>query len=193
MIVGVIYRVSNKLNGKYYIGQTTRKVGERWSLHKSEARNRPKAHFHKAIRKHGERVFVVDVLDRAETLEELNALEEGWIKHLCAMDPMYGYNHLAGGENYTRSPATLAKMSAAGRRKVISARTRALISLASKGRPHTKEHASKIAASLRGRSPSLKCRLAVANANRNRTLSVETRAKLSLAAQKANRARWHRA
>ena len=31
---GIIYKITNKVNGKCYIGQTTKSLSDRWSKHK---------------------------------------------------------------------------------------------------------------------------------------------------------------
>ena len=50
---GVIYKITNILNNKVYIGQTIRPLEERIERHFDEAENNvlPENHFHRAIRK----------------------------------------------------------------------------------------------------------------------------------------------
>ena len=33
-MIGIIYKVTNKINGKTYIGQTTKKMSTRWHAHR---------------------------------------------------------------------------------------------------------------------------------------------------------------
>lgn len=54
-MIGYIYKITNKINGKVYIGKTTKTVQERWKEHLRESRterseNRP---LYRAIRKYG--------------------------------------------------------------------------------------------------------------------------------------------
>ena len=89
----IIYLVTNKLNGKQYVGQTIRPISERWRDH---CRVNDDNYFHRAIRKYGAENFNVDVIDVAKTEEELDQKEVFWIGKLCTMVP-HGYNIKRGG------------------------------------------------------------------------------------------------
>ena len=76
--MGLIYRYTNKINNKSYIGQTLYSLEDRWARHKSSAYN-PNAcdydsAFHRAIRKYGEQSFKCTVLaseiDNSELLNK---------------------------------------------------------------------------------------------------------------------------
>ena len=76
-----IYKVTNIINGKLYIGQTTRFIQDRWERHINDAlSNRLDTHFARAIRKYGPENFVVEQIDVASSQEELNEKEIYWIK-----------------------------------------------------------------------------------------------------------------
>ena len=101
---GYIYKITNKVNGKLYIGQTTRTVEKRFKEHMYRAQyycikygdKRYKyMHFYLAIVKHGEENFIVETIDTAETRQELNRKERYWIKFYNAITD--GYNMLPGG------------------------------------------------------------------------------------------------
>ena len=68
----IIYKVTNKVNGKIYIGQTVRTLEQRKWQHLDAAKNGCKTHFYNAIRKYGEDNFVFEIIDEASSLEELN-------------------------------------------------------------------------------------------------------------------------
>ena len=88
-----IYKVTNIINGKLYIGQTTRFIQDRWERHINDAlSNRLDTHFARAIRKYGPENFVVEQIDVASTQEELNEKEIYWIKF---------YNTVKNGYNMT--------------------------------------------------------------------------------------------
>lgn len=36
-IFGIIYKINNKINGKIYIGQTTRTLKVRWRIHQTSS------------------------------------------------------------------------------------------------------------------------------------------------------------
>ena len=50
----IVYKITNKKNGKSYIGKTEYSLKHRWNRHLSSARNGSKFRFHSAIRKYGE-------------------------------------------------------------------------------------------------------------------------------------------
>ena len=58
MYEGYIYLITNKINGKQYIGQTVKTVQKRWSRHLADSKNFD-FYFYKAIRKYGKENFKV--------------------------------------------------------------------------------------------------------------------------------------
>ena len=66
----IIYKITNKLNGKVYIGQTVGSLQARWKAH---LRSRDNAVFHKALRKYGAENFTVEQIDMAVSTAELDA------------------------------------------------------------------------------------------------------------------------
>jgi len=49
----IVYKITNKKNGKSYIGKTEYSLEHRWNRHLSSAKNGSKFRFHSAIRKYG--------------------------------------------------------------------------------------------------------------------------------------------
>lgn len=111
-VYGIIYKITNILNGKVYIGQTTKKRGfldrypnkgrgiERvYNFHKKN-KNRNEGynvHLLNSIEKYGFDAFTVDeVFDIAFTKEELNEKEILYIKRFDSFNN--GYNCTLGGE-----------------------------------------------------------------------------------------------
>lgn len=69
----IIYKITNKENNKVYIGQTIRTLQQRFNRHKNDAlHNILNTHFARAIREYGPDAFIAEVIDTAETQEELN-------------------------------------------------------------------------------------------------------------------------
>ena len=64
-----IYRITNNLNGMIYIGQTRRTVAERVKQHLYQ-----QSKIGKAMSKYGTENFSIDVIDHADTQEELDSL-----------------------------------------------------------------------------------------------------------------------
>ena len=104
----VIYKITNKINGKSYIGQTIRTIKERWNEHcKSTSDCSAIAN---AIRKQGKENFIVNIIFTAYSIEELNKAESELISSFNTMSPN-GYNLSTGGMNFIRSEETKKKMS----------------------------------------------------------------------------------
>ena len=90
----VIYCITNKINGKQYVGQTTYSMYGRWLYHLKRANK----YFLNSIKKYGKENFDITQIDQASTIEELNEKEKYWIKELNTVFP-HGYNFEIGGKN----------------------------------------------------------------------------------------------
>ena len=88
-----IYKITNSVNSKVYIGQTIRPVEDRFRRHILDAiHNKLNTHFARAIRKYGPESFKIEIIDSATTQNELNRKEQEWIRR---------YNSIACGYNET--------------------------------------------------------------------------------------------
>lgn len=104
-----IYKIVNKINGKIYIGQTTRNVELRWLEHIKSSKT-PSSPIHHAINKYGADNFEIILLkSNIQTIEELNKIEEEQITLHKAVE--LGYNCQAGGHNHALDEGTKAKIS----------------------------------------------------------------------------------
>ena len=93
-----IYKITNKINGKVYIGQTIRPVEYRFNRHMNDALNNIlDTHFARAIRKYGVDAFIIETLeDGIDSSDELNKKE---IEYIEKYDSYYnGYNSTLGGD-----------------------------------------------------------------------------------------------
>jgi hypothetical protein len=70
----LIYKVTNLVNGKIYIGQTRHAIEQRWERHVNRARYnlKKKEAFCSAIRQYGERNLVIEDIDKADSLTGKN-------------------------------------------------------------------------------------------------------------------------
>ncbi len=93
----IIYKATNKFNGKIYIGITTRNLDERISDHIYRSSVGSKYLFHKALRKYGIQSFSIHIIDTAKTKETLIKKEISWINRLNTKAPS-GYNLTNGGD-----------------------------------------------------------------------------------------------
>jgi len=117
-----IYKITNRINGKVYIGQTIQKNPKmRWYGHLGDARAGTTGHLYESIRKYGPEQFDWEVIDSATTLGELNTLEVKWIEHYKASGEIY--NHRKGGDNSLHSDESIQRMRIA--QKAAHARRRA--------------------------------------------------------------------
>lgn len=96
MIHIYIYKITNVVNGKVYIGQTINPVKDRFHRHINDAVNHIiDTHFTRAINKYGKDSFIWEIIDTASSREELNRKEEYWIHFYDACHK--GYNTSFGG------------------------------------------------------------------------------------------------
>jgi group I intron endonuclease len=107
-----VYRFTNKLNGMKYVGATV-DVKKRKMEHIRAAKRKKfvKNSLQEAIHKYGVSSFSFDVIDTAESLEELSAKEAEWIYKEGTVHPN-GYN-LTGG-NYSKKPKLIEEITVAG-------------------------------------------------------------------------------
>jgi group I intron endonuclease len=94
----IVYKITNKTNGKNYIGKTEYSLEHRWNRHLSSARNGSKFRFHSAIRKYGEDCWDLSVIETYQTEDEnfINEKETHFIE-LFESNTKKGYNATSGG------------------------------------------------------------------------------------------------
>ena len=108
--LGTIYKITNTLNRKPYIGKTKQKLEKRMAQHRFNSK-KGSIGLGAAIRKYGWDNFTVEVLEICP-IEKLSEREIFWITELNSKSPN-GYNLTDGGEGLTNpSEETRAKMSA---------------------------------------------------------------------------------
>lgn len=101
---GIIYCIQNLVNGKVYVGLTTKTLEKRWKQHIADAESTgPTAQYalHRALKKYGIAQFNYYVVDQAESEEELKQKEIYYIQfyHSYTNDPEGGgYNMTYGGD-----------------------------------------------------------------------------------------------
>jgi group I intron endonuclease len=95
-----IYRITNKVNGKFYIGKTTKPVEQRFKAHIKNHKKQNTYLYH-AMRKYGIDQFFVEQLEVVEDKTQLNQKEKYWISELHP-----NYNMTVGGDggNTSLSP-----------------------------------------------------------------------------------------
>lgn len=198
MSFGIIYKVTNKINGKVYIGQTTRTLDKRQACHLSEMRAcRYNSVFHKALRKYGKDSFIWEIVEHCNTKEELDEMEISYIKQCNSYK--FGYNLTSGGggalgTKHSDEYKIMMSDKQKGKNnsfynKRHSEDTKRIISEHSLNRAHPKEYRDSIIGEgnpFYGKTHTSVVRDKIKTANRKRVWSEESRAKLSSSLKK----RW---
>jgi group I intron endonuclease len=200
-----IYKTTNLLNGKIYIGLTRKSVDESQNYYGSGWKLK------NAIKKHGKENFVKEIIQYCTSLEALAIAEKYWIKRLNATNQNIGYNLHPGGQliydystcgTWERTDEFRAKMSRVksgikqtpeaitARSKALTGRkrsevTKAKIANTLKGKNHSEERIEKVRKSLTGRkngphSKETKAKIAKANKGKKWYYNPETLYKIQL-------------
>ena len=75
-----LYQITNKLNGKHYIGKTCQGFKRRWSRHRWESARNGKCRIHQAIKKYGVENFDAKPILIGPNVEWINEMEMRTIK-----------------------------------------------------------------------------------------------------------------
>lgn len=135
-VYGIVYKVTNTINNKIYVGQTIAGLKTRQENHVNDAlAKRDNHYFHNAIRKHGKDKFEWKIIGSAESKEKLDELEIYYIKELKSFKE--GYNLTKGAGGMTGY--------------IITEEHRKNLSESHKGYKHTDEQRRKISKALTGR------------------------------------------
>ena len=111
-IYGYIYRITNDVNDKFYIGQTIHDIKFRFDRHIKDSttnKNPLNTHFARAIRKYGAEHFHIEKIDEAYSQEELTQKEYEWIKKTDATHKGYNESYAeykCGGNTYASKTNT---------------------------------------------------------------------------------------
>ena len=99
----IIYKATNLINGKIYIGQTVNKLQIRKSSHMCEANARHTYYFANALSKYGKDNFKWQVICICPNIDSLNEQEQYYIAYFNSMNRSIGYNLQSGGLNFRMS------------------------------------------------------------------------------------------
>ena len=92
----IIYIAENKVNGKLYVGMTSKPLPQRKACHLYDARNGSDFDFHRAIRKLGPEAFEWKEVAQIDSRDKAEELEEFLIEELDTFNGD-GYNCTPGG------------------------------------------------------------------------------------------------
>ena len=92
--MGYIYKISNSINDKLYIGKTCTTLSNRWSHYISDY-TKYDWHLYRAMRKYGIENFSIELVEECED-NKLNEQEQYWINYYNSYNN--GYNMTIGGD-----------------------------------------------------------------------------------------------
>lgn len=132
---GIIYKATNAVNEKSYIGYTTMPFEKRKSFHLKDS-TRLNGHFQKAIRKYGWNSFSWNIVETliVDSKKELGVRESYWISFYDSANPIKGYNMTHGGDGGSPTEEVKKKISNSHKGKKFTEDHRGKISMSNKGR-----------------------------------------------------------
>ena len=175
---GIVYGARNRVNGKWYVGQTIHKLKTRMNGHMCKSRKGSEHAFHEALRKYGIEGFSIQVLAACKDKPEMDAAEKFWIKKLNSM-AHNGYNLTEGGEGVIPNEEERRRRSERLKGKKLPPEWCKALSEAGKGRKRSAESIRKSSDAQRG-----KPRPNVSEMLKGKKCSEETRRKLSEATKR---------
>lgn len=116
----LIYKITNRITNRIYVGQTKRSLDKRLKAHLYESRVcKYNMYLHNSMRKHGADAFSIDLIE--ECAPDIVAdRERYWIRSLNTLQPN-GYNEHEGGKGgcLNASPELREKLSKAKKGKYV--------------------------------------------------------------------------
>ena len=102
--MGYVYKITNNVNGKIYIGQTRVTEPQRWQQHIWHAYNdsdNDSLLLCRAIKKYGKENFTRTILEECDN-QFLNEREKYWINYFDSTNHDIGYNVAEGGKGHLK-------------------------------------------------------------------------------------------
>jgi len=133
--VAGIYRITNKVTGKHYVGSSTN-IRIRWKSHRRMLREgtHDSKHLQSSFNKRGFDAFEFVIIEKVNDLNDLLEYEQKWIDFYKSYDRLYGYNsRKIASSNWMIS---------------VSDETRDKLRISHLGKKRTKEAHEKIIASM---------------------------------------------
>jgi group I intron endonuclease len=145
--MGYIYKITNKIDSKIYIGQTKNDLEERWKQHRRKNSNCRYISY--AFKKYGIDNFKFELICISFD-EKLDEIEKYYIKKFDCLVPN-GYNLREGGNTSKHNEETKKRIS-----ESLKGRTDFVRPKPQLGKPHKEETKNKISESCKGRKRDIK-------------------------------------
>ena len=94
-MIGYIYKITNSINQKSYIGKTVQTIEKRWKEHIKDSRKYVNRPLYRAFNKYGIENFSIDLIEEVD-IRELSNKEIYWIEYYHTYSN--GYNATLGGD-----------------------------------------------------------------------------------------------
>lgn len=94
--MGFIYKITNKINNKVYIGQTQKTIEERFKAHIQKAKQHTNRYLYDAMNHYGYNNFSIEQIEECPNFL-LDEKEKYWIAFYKSNQKQFGYNMTAGG------------------------------------------------------------------------------------------------
>lgn len=94
-MTGIIYKITNIVNNKVYIGKTLETMEKRWKEHQKDSSRFTDRPLYRAMNKYGLENFTIEIIDEPN-IDLLSERESYWIKYYKSYH--HGYNATLGGD-----------------------------------------------------------------------------------------------
>lgn len=137
----LVYKITNKINGKNYIGITEKTLDERYAQHLAKCRQGDTRHLYQSMRKYGVDSFEISIIENnIQSLDELKQKEKEYVIKYNAYS--LGYNMTEGGDTNPMDSAEVVEKHNVTMRsyKVRTKISKTMKEKNSKGELFSKEH-----------------------------------------------------
>lgn len=149
MTIYSIYKITNLITDKHYIGYTSH-IKKREVYHFKHS-HKSKQHIHRAMRKYGIENFIFSIIYQSRDKQHtFQIMEPFFIAQYDSLNN--GYNTIEGGKNiWEHTDASKNMISEANRKRIFTDETRAKIGAASRGRIKSPETCKRLSDSHKGK------------------------------------------
>lgn len=187
---GTIYRVTNTVNEKKYVGQTTDLDIERYwrqccsaALHEKDVKKKQSRYLWRAIRKYGVGAWKIEKVCDVFSKQDLDVAEDAFIRLYDTVNRKKGYNCKYGGANGRHTEFTKRKIGDRLKGKKFSKERKKNMSEGMKKAWRREERVSNASLGQKRRFEDPKQREFYRKINTGRVITEETRRRLSMSAK----------